>query len=47
MKVICLICKKSIYETDEEQDLVSHGMHEACGIEYYQELDLLPILHEA
>ena len=43
MKTICLVCKKLICETDDEQDLVSHGMHEGCCVDYYKELDL-PLL---
>lgn len=44
MKVICLICKKVISETEEEPDLISHGMHFLCGLEYYGELNLPNLL---
>jgi len=46
MKVVCTICKQLILETEDEQDLVSHGMHETCGIEYYRELELHPVLSD-
>lgn len=42
MKIMCMICGQLICETEEDQDLVSHGMHFGCGIEYYRELDLFP-----
>jgi hypothetical protein len=45
MKVICCICQKLISEIDDGQDLVSYGMHEECGLEYYRELDLTPLPH--
>jgi len=35
MKVVYLFCKKLIRETEDEEGLVSHGMHEACGIGHY------------
>lgn len=46
MKLICLICQKLISESEEEPELISHGMHFLCGLEYYRELDLLPLLTE-
>jgi hypothetical protein len=46
MKVICQVCGKLICETDDGQDFVSHGMHVSCGLEYYRELELRPVLAE-
>jgi len=44
MKTVCCICKKLIRETDDEQDLVSYGMHEECFKKYYQGMDVLHLL---
>lgn len=46
MKVNCQVCGKLIREIDDGEDMVSHGMHVSCGLEYYCDLDLLPLLSD-
>lgn len=47
MKVICQVCGELIREIDDGEDTVSHGMHIACGLKYYSDLeDLLPLFQE-
>lgn len=47
MKTICIICKKLICETDDEPDLVSHGIHESCCEEFYnREIEQHPVRND-